>query len=118
MQDLPHRGRRDPVAELGAAGLEGGVALLDADLVDREHGGGVRASHRLDAHVRAGCWHGYGLTARMIAECTPSPTCWAGVMVMLVNPARASPPRYSAKEGAPAMQPARAPSSSRSAPMA
>src|SRR6185295_12522320 len=92
-----------------------GVPLLDPGLIDRQHVGSVRVGHRLGPHARGRGGHGYGLSARMIAECTPSPACWAGVMVMLVNPARASPPRYSAKEGAPAMQPARAPRSSRSA---
>src|SRR2546429_7302275 len=79
------------------ARLERGVALLDPGLVDRQYGAGVRAGHRLGPHARGRGRHGYGLTARMIAECTPSPTCWARVMVMLVNPARASPPRYSVK---------------------
>jgi hypothetical protein len=50
------------------------VALLDPGLIDRKHGTGMRVSHLLDAHVCAGDWHGQGLTARMIAECTPSPT--------------------------------------------
>src|SRR6185312_7402571 len=104
-EDRPTRG----------AGLEGGVPLLDSGLVDRQHGGSVRAGHRLGPHVRGRGGHGYGFAARMIAECTPSPACWAGVMVMLVNPARASPPWYSAKEGAPAVQPAWAPRSSRCA---
>jgi len=104
----PGRGEGRPVRR---AGLEGGVAFLDPGLVDRQDGGGVRASHRLDAHVCAGGWHGYGLMARMIAEWTPSPTWCVAVMLMPVNPARVSPSRYSVKEGAPAMQPAWAPRS-------
>jgi hypothetical protein len=51
----------------------------------------MRVGHRLNAHVCTGDWHGYGLTARMIAECTPSATGWVGVMVTAVNPARARP---------------------------
>src|SRR2546428_1830400 len=103
----PGRGEDRPVRR---AGLEGGVALLDPGLVDRQDRGGVGAGHRLDPR-RAGEWHGYGLTARMIAECRPSPACWAGVMVIPVNPARVRPSRYSVTEGAPAMQPAWAPRS-------
>ena len=65
--DLARRGRDEPVAgqpgggerrPAGRAGLEGGVALVDPGLVDREHGGGVRAGHRLDAHARGRGWHG------------------------------------------------------------
>jgi hypothetical protein len=67
----PGRGEGRPVRR---AGLEGGVALLDPGLVDREHGGRVRAGHRLNSHVCGGDWHDYGLTARMIAECMASAT--------------------------------------------
>src|SRR5207302_5300350 len=67
------------------AGLEGGVALLDPGLVNREHGVSMRAGHRLNARLCAWDWHGQGLTAWMIAECTPSATWWVGVMVMPVN---------------------------------
>src|ERR1700761_3644404 len=74
----PRGGEDRPVRR---AGLEGGVPLLDPGLVDRQHGGSVRVGHRLGPHARAGEGHGYGLTARMIAECTPSPACWAAVMV-------------------------------------
>jgi hypothetical protein len=67
----PGRSEGRPVRHRG---FEGGVALLDPSLVDREHGASMRAGHRLDARSCGGDRRGQGLTARMIAECTPSPT--------------------------------------------
>jgi hypothetical protein len=51
----PGRGEGRPVRRTG---LERGVALVDPGLVDREHGVGVVAGHRLDPHCRAEGQHG------------------------------------------------------------
>jgi hypothetical protein len=65
--DLACRGRDEPVGgqpgrgegrPVRRAGLEGGVALVDPGLVDREHGVGVVAGHRLDPRCRAEGHHG------------------------------------------------------------
>ena len=47
-----------------------------------------------------------GLAARMIAECMPGAASWVKVTDVPVNPAAASPSRYSARDRAPAMHPA------------
>jgi hypothetical protein len=46
-----------------------------------------------------------GLVARMIAPCIPSATSWVNMIDASVNPAAASPSRYSCLDNAPAMQP-------------
>ena len=47
-----------------------------------------------------------GLAARMIPECMPGAALRVKVTDASANPAAASPSRYSARDGAPAMQPA------------
>jgi hypothetical protein len=51
----PGRGEGRPVRRRG---FERGVALLDPGLVDRQHGAGVAAGHRLDPQAGAGDGHG------------------------------------------------------------
>ena len=46
-----------------------------------------------------------GLVARMIVECMAGAASWVNVTEASVNPAAASPSRYSARDSAPAMQP-------------
>jgi hypothetical protein len=68
----------------------------------------VGVQHLDLAGLLAGTRHGdylAGLTARMIAECMPGAASWVKVTDASVNPAAVSPPRYSARDRAPAMQP-------------
>ena len=47
-----------------------------------------------------------GLVARTIAPYMPSPTSWVAVTLISEKPTARNPASYSAKERAPAMQPA------------
>jgi hypothetical protein len=103
----PRFGKAVPAAEYPVRGGDDRVEVRASGRCEDQDEHGQAGPGELGKQPPPGCTgHALaGLAARMIAECIAGAASWVKVTVASVNPAAASPSRYSVRDRAPAMQP-------------